>query len=107
MTGHRSERVTSIVPFVLFTSILFVISQPRTARAINPDIPRMQAGAERGSIQQQIELAAAYLAGRGVPRDEKQAAYWYQKAANAVDPGAQQQIGFFYQAGIGVERDPA
>jgi TPR repeat protein len=42
-----------------------------------------------------------------VPRDEKQAAYWYEKAANAGDPGAQQQIGFFYQAGFGVERDPA
>jgi uncharacterized protein len=106
MTGYRSERVTSIVPFVIIALTLFAISQPRAARAINPDIPRIQAGAERGSIQQQIELAGAYLAGRGVPRDEKQAAYWYEKAANAGDPGAQQQIGFFYQAGIGVERNP-
>jgi len=106
MTGHRSERAVSIVPLVIITSMLIGIAQPRIARAIDPDIPRIQTGAERGSIQQQIELAAAYLAGRGVPRDEKQAAYWYEKAANAGDPGAQQQIGFFYQAGIGVERDP-
>lgn len=106
MTGNRSERAVSIVPFVIIASILFAISAPRIAGAISPDIPRIQAGAERGSIQQQIELAAAYLAGRGVPRDEKQAAFWYEKAANAGDSGAQQQIGYFYQAGIGVERDP-
>ncbi len=106
MTGYRSERAVLIVPLVIITSMVIGIAQPRIARGINPDIPRIQAGAERGSIQQQIELAAAYLAGRGVPRDEKQAAFWYEKAANAGDPGAQQQIGYFYQAGIGVERDP-
>jgi len=106
MTGYRSVRAVSSVPLVIVTSMLIGIVQPRSASAINPDIPRIQAGAERGSIQQQIELAAAYLAGRGVPLDEKQAAFWYEKAANAGDPGAQQQIGYFYQAGIGVERDP-
>lgn len=85
-------------------SIVFTIDR---ARAVEPDIPRTQSGAERGSLQQQIELAAAYLSGKGVARDEKQAAYWYEKAANSGDPGAQLQIGFFYEAGIGVERDPA
>ena len=79
----------------------------RPARAIDPDIPRIQAGAEKGSIHQEIELAGAYFEGRGVSRDEKQAAYWYEKAANSGDPGAQLQIGFFYEAGVGVERDPA
>lgn len=77
------------------------------ATAVEPDIPRIQAKAERGSIQQEIELASAYFAGHGVGRDEKQAAYWYEKAANSGDSGAQLQIGFFYEAGIGVERDPA
>ena len=78
-----------------------------SASAVEPDIPRIQAGAQKGSIQQEIELAGAYFAGRGVTRDEKQAAYWYEKAANSGDPAAQLQIGFFYEAGIGVERDPA
>lgn len=77
------------------------------ALAVEPDIPRIQAGAEKGSIQQEIELAGAYFVGHGVSRDEKQAAYWYEKAANSGDPGAQLQIGFFYEAGIGVQRDPA
>lgn len=106
MTLYRSERTVSIVPFVIFASMFLALSRPHIVHAMNPDIPRIQAGAERGSVQQQIELGAAYLVGRGVPRDEKQAAYWYEKAANSGDPGAQQQIGYFYQAGLGVERDP-
>lgn len=106
MTGYLNKRVVPIFSLTILALILSAIAQPRIAFATNADIPRIQAGAEKGSIEEQIELAAAYLAGRGVPRDEKQAAYWYEKAANSGDPGAQQQIGYFYQAGIGVERDP-
>ena len=79
---------------------------PSAIRAIKPDIPRIQAGAERGSIEMEIELGAAYFVGRGVERDEKRAAYWYEKAANSGDAIAQKQIGYFYQVGIGVPRDP-
>ena len=67
----------------------------------------MQAEAERGSIKEEVELGAAYFTGRGVAQDEKRAAYWYEKAANAGDPQAQMEIGYFYQAGIGVAHDPA
>jgi len=93
----------------LYLSAVAVLSvfAVRGARAVEPDIPRTQTRAERGSVQQQIELAVAYLAGKGVERDEKQAAYWYEKAANSGDPVAQLQIGFFYEAGIGVQRDSA
>jgi len=79
---------------------------PAILRAADPDIPRLQADAQRGSVKQQLELASAYFAGRGVAQDEKRAAYWFERAANAGDPGAQAQIGYFYEAGIGVSRDP-
>lgn len=87
--------------------MLLLTSSPACVLAADADIPRLQADAERGSIKQEIELGAAYFAGRGVPQDEKRAAYWYEKAANAGDPAAQEQIGYFYEAGIGVARDPA
>jgi len=77
-----------------------------TLKALEPDIPHSTGGKEPGSIQQQIELAAAYLTGRGVNRDEKMGAYWYEKAAAAGQPRAQEQIGYFYQIGLGVSRDP-
>lgn len=107
MAGNHSGRAVSIVSFLIAAMTLTGSTQPLFSRAAEPDIPRVQAGAETGSISRQIELGAAYLAGHGVPRDEKQAAYWYEKAANSGDPAAQEEIGYFYQAGIGVERNPA
>ena len=85
-----------------------LVAFPIHARAgVDPDIPRLQAEAERGSIQHEVELGSAYFTGHGVAQDEKLAAYWYEKAANAGDPWAQMEIGYFYSAGTGVTRDPA
>jgi TPR repeat protein len=107
MTVHR-DRLSS---FSAHASILMITacmmgSQCLQARSVEPDIPRLQSGAEHGSIAEEIALGAAYFAGRGVSKDLKQAAYWYEKAANSGDPHAQIEIGYFYQAGIGVERNP-
>lgn len=60
----------------------------------------------RPVVEQEIKLGNDYLSGHGVNKDEKQAAYWYEKAAEAGNPWAQKQIGFFYEAGIGVRADP-
>jgi len=65
----------------------------------------VRARAEHGFIEQEIELAATYFAGRGVRQDFAQAAHWYEKAAKAGEPRAQNEIGYFYQAGIGVPVD--
>lgn len=107
MIGILSDKRFANTSLLAMGVCMILTSASGIARAVDPDIPRIQTSAERGSIQQEIELGAAYLAGRGVPRDEKQAAYWYEKAASAGDPVAQEQTGYFYQAGIGVERDPA
>jgi len=105
VASSASPRVVLI--FVALGSFLLLLALPPAAQASDPDIPRLQVDAQRGSIKQQVELGAAYFTGRGVPQDEKRAAYWYEKAANAGDPGAQKQIGYFYEVGIGVQRDPA
>jgi uncharacterized protein len=105
----RIQKKLSVARFAFSTIALFALSlgELHAVSAVDPDIQRIQAGAEKGSIRQEIELGNAYLAGRGVARDEKQAAYWYEKAANSGDPVAQQQIGYFYQIGFGVKRDPS
>ena len=82
--------------------VLFMVCAGSLAFAITPDVPRIEAE----SMEQELRLGAAFLTGRGVARDEKQAAYWYEKAANAGDPAAEEQIGYFYLVGIGVPRDP-
>jgi uncharacterized protein len=71
------------------------------------DLPDIRVSAEHGHIHDQIVLGNAYLSGRGVHQDYKQAAYWYEKAAGAGDPDAQNEIGYFYQIGLGVSSDPA
>jgi uncharacterized protein len=68
-------------------------------------ISQLKAGAERGFVQQEIELANAYFVGDGVPQDPAEAAHWYEKAAEAGHAGAQNEIGYFYEAGIGVPMD--
>lgn len=68
-------------------------------------IERIRQRAEQGYIDQQIELAAAYLTGKGVPQDTAMAAHWYEKAALGGDPEAENEIGYFYQKGIGVRVD--
>jgi uncharacterized protein len=74
-------------------------------KAIEPDIPETKSGPEPTSVSQQIQLAAAYMIGRGVKQDDKLAAYWYEKAAQAGDPQAQKQIGYFYEIGLGVAQN--
>jgi TPR repeat protein len=65
----------------------------------------LEAKAEKGFVPSEIELARAYFAGCGVTQNLERAAYWYQKAAEGGDPGAQNLIGFLYQTGTGVPAD--
>lgn len=92
--------------FAASCAAIFVLSVNAPAFAADPDIPRIEADAQRGSIKEEIQLAAAYFIGRGVPQDVKASAYWYEKAANSGDPTAQNEIGYLYQVGIGVPKDP-
>lgn len=85
---------------------LTLLFQSNGALAKMPDIPRIQEKAQGGSIEDEIKLGSAYLAGNGIVQDEKLAAYWYEKAANSGDPVAQKQIGYLYEVGIGVPRNP-
>ncbi|UWZ82231.1 tetratricopeptide repeat protein [Occallatibacter riparius] len=62
--------------------------------------------AEQGYPEQQLELAKAYLMGKGVPQDLEKAAHWYEMAARRGNPEAENQIAYFYQKGIGVPTDP-
>ena len=47
-----------------------------------------------------------YEDGRGVKQDYKQAAHWYNKAAEAGFTEAQNNLGVLYVMGNGVKKDP-
>jgi hypothetical protein len=60
---------------------------------------------DRALITREVSTADDYMVGRGVAQDVHRAAETYEKAANAGDAGAQNQIGYLYQNGIGVRQD--
>ena len=62
----------------------------------------------KGNAQAQRFLGVMYRRGNGVPRDGKQAAGWYLKAAGQGDGLAQSALGEMYEDGEeGVQRDEA
>lgn len=80
---------------------------PHVAHASVPDVQQLQVKAEKGFVPQQLELAEAYFTGAGVAQDARQAAYWFQKAAQAGNPEAENLVGYLYETGVGVAADPA
>lgn len=52
--------------------------------------------AEQGNAEAQYGLANLYRDGRGVPRDDEQAAVWYQRAAAAGSWSAAFDLGMLY-----------
>jgi TPR repeat protein len=58
--------------------------------------------AEAGNAQSQYLLANVYT-----EEAIAQTVYWLQKAAEQGHPGAQTQLGIFYNSGTGVPKDPA
>jgi len=84
---------------------LLCIAPASVAAAPGPDTSTLVAPKAR-SIIEQVKLANDYFAGHGVPQDLKMAAYWYEKAAAAGDPGAEYEIAYFYETGTGVEKNP-
>lgn len=60
--------------------------------------------AERGDSAAQFDMGARYAEGRGVPRDPKLSAEWFEKAATQGLAPAQYRLGSIYEKGVGVER---
>jgi TPR repeat protein len=79
----------------------------RIVYASTPNVNELQVKAQKGFVNQEIELAQAYFMGDGVAHDQKLAAYWYQKAAESGNPEAQNLVGYFYEMGLGVPVDAA
>jgi localization factor PodJL len=67
----------------------------------------LQSAADLGNAKAQFELASRYIEGRGIGRDSKLAAQWYEKAAAQGLASAQYRLGSLYEKGLGVNRDLA
>ncbi|MFH1158067.1 MAG: tetratricopeptide repeat protein [Pseudomonadota bacterium] len=61
---------------------------------------------ESGSHQVEEILGIMYLNGQGVPKDAKDAYYWFSKAAEAGRPLAEHYLGILTFTGVGIQTDP-
>src|ERR1700722_4954193 len=70
---------------ILLALLAYVIYIPST-HGLSPDeekFAKLQADAQNGTIKAELELAARYMTGNGVPQDASLAARWYEKAAQS------------------------
>src|SRR6266481_4139253 len=103
-TSLRTFRIPGLL--TLFVCVAYIPSSYGVS-ADEAKVARLQTEAESGKIGAELELAAHYVTGTGVPRDASLAAHWYEQAARSGDSDAQNQIGHFYQVGFGVPIDLA
>lgn len=61
--------------------------------------------AEQGDARAQSLLGLILRTGRGVPKDENEAAKWFRRAADQGDNIAQFELGFMYSTGRGVPQN--
>ena len=69
------------------------------------ELEAIKQAAKRGEANAQYEYAARLAEGRGVARDPKTAAVWFEKAAAQGLALAQYRLGSLYEKGVGVDRD--
>src|SRR3984893_9519046 len=91
----------------LLVMLCLLDTMSANAKPDTSGVADLQTKAERGYVKQELELAADYFAGRGVPKDLTQSAYWYRKAADQGNPAAQVYLGCMYTVGMGVPQDKA
>jgi TPR repeat protein len=108
MIGAQVDHSSRFAVHLAASAFFLVISSAAfSAFGSDANIPQLQAAADKGLVPKQLELAAAYFTGSGVPQDAKMAAHWYEKAAESGDPEAENEIAFLYQTGTGVSADLA
>jgi hypothetical protein len=111
--GFRNAAKTPVWAAAMFAAAMTLAASgqivPSLGGPLSVDQPlsgnTVGASPVNAEVQKEVRRAADYLEGRGVPKDPVQSAYWFTKAANLGDPGAQNQLGYFYTWGIGVARD--
>jgi uncharacterized protein len=85
--------------------LLVAPAEAAAGAGTDPDVGSTLGSLNPIAAADQIKLAEDYLAGNGVERNAKKAAYWYEKAAGTGNPVAQFEIGYLYATGIGVGRN--
>ena len=75
--------------------------------AMAPGLPAaLRGAATAGDVNAEFEMGVRLIEGRGVAKDPRTAAQWFEQAAARDLPIAQYRLGALYEKGVGVTRDP-
>ena len=78
---------------------------PNIAGINTDNVGANQASAEKGDVEAQTRLGLRFAKGDGVPKNLKEAAKWFRKAADQGFARAQNDLGVMYDNGEGVPMD--
>jgi localization factor PodJL len=67
----------------------------------------LRRAAQDGDARAQYDLGVRFATGRDVPKDDTQAARWFERAAVQGMAAAQYNLGVMYDRGLGLSEDPS
>jgi hypothetical protein len=100
-------KLVSKLLLIFFMLGLISVCLPQKVLAVNYEgitsFQLYQSKANQGDADAQFNLALLYENGVGIPRDARNAIYWYTKAAKQGHVNAQYRLGTIYRYGYGDE----
>jgi uncharacterized protein len=95
-----------LIAIVLFAMLLLILWYfSRRAMGSGPDqIESMREIAQRGDVYSQFRLGQLYYEGKGVEKDDREAAGWFLKAAQQDHTEAKFILATMYEKGAGFDR---
>jgi uncharacterized protein len=100
MNANRSV----LMLLLLSTAAVFQLAAQKT-EIDQRSVAEIKAKAEAGDANSEYILGLCYDEGKGVAKDQVEAAKWYRKAAEQNHAKAQYNLGVRYDEGKGVEKD--
>lgn len=101
----RSQSKQLVLLLVFASALVPALPQATSDQAANSQASGIDAAllakAKAGDAPSQVVVGEAYAAGKGVPRDYKQAADWYRKAAEKGDIAGEMHLATLYRDGGG------
>ncbi|MGO9147895.1 MAG: tetratricopeptide repeat protein [Desulfomonilia bacterium] len=101
--GISTDLIIAIVIFAGLVLMLWYFSR-RALGGETERIERVREAAERGDVYSQFRLGQIYYEGKGVSRDDNEAAKWFLKAAGQDHSEAQFILATMYEKGTGLKR---
>src|ERR1700680_3639420 len=105
------QALASAFPLVVLLIVICFTQQgvtqqlSSTVQLSHGEIVQLQAKAQVGDPDAQLNLGRAYEDGDGLPQNDEQAAKWYRAAAEQGNAIAQNNLGLMIRSGRGVEQN--